>query len=199
MPRQKTLIGLLALAGIAVSITVLQRKRTAAPKILKWPELGEVAHPHNGVQIYSNGLEVFNSHGKHHAADGYYYGRKWQCVEFIKRYYHDAHDHQMPNVWGHAKDFYQSDLTHGSINQGRNMLQFANCHSEKPQADDLLVWNNEPYGHVAVIAEVHDDHIVVAQQNIYGAPLEELKLTLENGQWTIIDDTKPAGWLRLVK
>jgi surface antigen len=144
----------------------------------------------------NNGSLGFESHGKHYAEDGYYYGHKWQCVEFIKRYYHDTHDHKMPNVWGHAKDFYQSGLTHGSLNSGRNMLQFENSHTERPQAEDLLVWNNPPYGHVAVIAEVHDDHIVVAQQNIYGAPLKKFDLTHENGNWTIMDDTRPAGWLR---
>lgn len=199
MPKPRTIVGLLALTTIAVSIAVTLRKRPVSQSTNEWPALGEVAHTHNGVAIYSNGLEVFESHGKHYAKDGYYYGHKWQCVEFIKRYYHDAHSHQMPNVWGHAKDFYQSGLTHGSLNSGRNMLQFENSHTEKPQAEDLLVWNNPPYGHVAVIAEVHDDHIVVAQQNIYAAPLKKFDLTHENGNWTIVDDTQPAGWLRLVK
>ncbi len=198
MPSRRTFIGFIALAGIGVSIAIIQRKRTTPPAgILDWPGHGEVVHTHNGVPIYSNGLQVFKSSGKHTADDGYYYGRKWQCVEFIKRYYHDAHDHHMPNVWGHAKDFYQSDLSHGSLNQGRGMLQFKNGGNIAPMVDDLLVWNNEPYGHVAVISEVHDNYIMVAQQNIYGGATERFPLANKDGRFTITSSVNPAGWLRL--
>ena len=59
-------------------------------KIPFFPEtapIGTVLDHENGVAIYSNGDEAYKSHGKHFSKDGYYYGRRWQCVEFVKRYY----------------------------------------------------------------------------------------------------------------
>ncbi|MEO1856731.1 MAG: hypothetical protein ABGY95_05115 [Rubritalea sp.] len=104
MSSRRNILGLLALTGIGVSLAIIQGKRTTQPTgITDWPEHGKIVHTHNGVPIYSNGTQVFKSSGKHTTEDGYYYGRKWQCVEFIKLYYHDAHDHHMPNVWGSPK------------------------------------------------------------------------------------------------
>lgn len=188
---------ILALSTIVVSVAIILKKKSTPKLLEEWPAHGEVAHTHNGVPIYSNGTQVFQSSGKHTADDGYYYGRKWQCVEFVKRYYHDAHDHHMPNVWGHAKDFYQNDLSHGSLNQGRGMLQFHNGKDTPPMVDDLIVWNDAPYGHVAVIAEVHDTYIVVAQQNIYGSATQRFPLSKSKGSFTITGTKPPAGWLRL--
>ncbi|MFD2157332.1 CHAP domain-containing protein [Rubritalea tangerina] len=186
-----------ALVGIGLAILYLKKKQTPPPPHTDCPPLGSIVHYHKGIPIYSNGLQAFESHGKHYAADGYYYGHKWQCVEFIKRYFHDAHKHHMPNVWGHAKDYFHPELAHGALNPDRNMLQFHNGSDQAPQVNDLLVWNNPPYGHVAIIAEVHHDHIVVAQQNIIGAPTQRFPLTHHNGSFTINDDIQPAGWLRL--
>lgn len=38
---------------------------------------------------------------------GYYYGYKWQCVEYIKRFYYEAKGHKMPDSYGNAKDFWR--------------------------------------------------------------------------------------------
>lgn len=170
---------------------------TQTNSLLPWPSLGEIVHSHDGVPIYSNGLIAYKSHGKHYADNGYYYGHKWQCVEFIKRYYHDAHEHKMPSVWGHAKDFFDNRITHSTLNPARAMLQFDNGKGDKPQINDLLVWNYPPYGHVAVISDVHSDSITVVQQNISNAPSEIIPLKLQSGQWHIGGDKAPAGWLRL--
>ena len=67
-----------------------------------------------------------------------------------------------------------------------------------PAVDDLLVWNNEPYGHVAVISKAHDNYIIDAQQNIYGGATERFPLVSKNGRFTITSSENPAGWLRLL-
>ena len=41
----------------------------------------------NGVTVYFNG-HSWNILGKNFAPDGYYLGLKYQCVEFVKRYYY---------------------------------------------------------------------------------------------------------------
>jgi len=166
----------------------------------EWPDLGGVAHTYNGVAIYANGDQVYESHGKHFSSDGYYYGRKWQCVEFIKRYLYDAHGHRMPDVWGHAKQFFDPTIPHRQFNTARNLWQFRNSHDESPKTDDLLVWGGK-YGHVAIVTEVHQDHIIIAQQNIKHLPVARIPLTLTAEKNYILgdpaDSNKPLGWLRI--
>ena len=50
---------------------------------------GDSIGSHNGIAAYYN--DGFNScgSGRHMSADGYSYGFKWQCVEYIRRYYKD--------------------------------------------------------------------------------------------------------------
>jgi len=202
----KPLSAILLLLALCFGIYALTQRRsmeganidntTEAP-----PQLGDITHTYNGVEIYSNGEHVYESHGKHYADDGYYYGHKWQCVEFIKRYYHDAHGHQMPNVWGHAKDFFNTSIPTGQINPDRGMTQFHNGSTTKPAAHDLLVWNHNKYGHVAIIVEVSDKEVKIVQQNIAGHPTQSLPLKRDSsGCWTINPgSTQPAGFLRLTQ
>ena len=74
----------------------------------------------------------------------------------------------MPDVYGHAKDFFDTSVPHGELNKSRNLLQYKNGENEKPQVDDLLVFNDTTYGHVVIITEVGNDYIEVIQQNMGG-------------------------------
>ncbi len=47
---------------------------------------GVVVDSHNGVSVYDHGPIVARSHGRHYAKDGTYFGQRWQCVEYVKRY-----------------------------------------------------------------------------------------------------------------
>ena len=162
-----------------------------------WPALGEIVYIHQDVPIYSNGEVIYKSHGRHFAQDGYYYGRKWQCVEFIKRFLYDKHSHQMPDPWGHAKQYFDHSISHANINPARNLIQYKNSSTTPPKADDLLVWDGK-YGHVAIVTEVHEDHIIIAQQNIKNAPIARLPLIISNYTYTLGDGSKkPLGWLRI--
>jgi surface antigen len=158
---------------------------------------GEVVTTYRKVPVRSNGEDYKVSHGKHYAKGGYYYGQKWQCVEFVKRFYHDALNHRMPDVWGHAKDFFDVEVAHGDLNPARGMLQFNNGGTTAPQADDLLVFDFAPYGHVAVISAVREDEIEVVQQNVRGRPRETYPLAKSDGRYTIEANREPIGWLRV--
>lgn len=116
--------------------------------------IGAGIDAHNGVVVHYNGWNIAQSHGKHFAIDGYYYGRKWQCVEFVKRYYHDHLKHDMPDGWGNAKDFFDAGLPHGAFNKRRGLYQYYNDGKETPKPDDLLVYHTGKYGHVAIVTEV---------------------------------------------
>jgi uncharacterized SAM-binding protein YcdF (DUF218 family)/surface antigen len=160
------------------------------------PEVGEVTDEYKGVKVYNNGRKYTENHGKNYSEDGYYYGYKWQCVEYIKRFYYDALGHEMPNVYGHAKDFFNVELDQGELNKDRNLYQYKNGGNMKPQVDDLIVFNDTTYGHIGIVSEVGEDYIEIVQQNIYIKPREKFTLTEEKGCFFVGSSRKPAGWLR---
>lgn len=158
--------------------------------------VGGVVDHWRGVPVRANGLPYDRSVGSHSSASGYYYGRQWQCVEFVKRYYFDAHGHAMPDVMGHAREFFDPSLEQGGWNAKRGMFQFWNGAGEAPRVDDLMVWNEGPYGHVAVVTRVEENMVEVVQQNVRQGSRQFFTLSREEG-FRVGDGKKPAGWLRL--
>lgn len=153
----------------------------------------------NGVAVYYNG-KVGNVIGRNTTKTGYNLGLKYQCVEFVKRYYYEHLKHEMPDSYGHAKDFFNNSLSDGEHNEQRNLTQFTNPSQEKPKVDDLLVFDGttfNKYGHVAIISKVMDDEIEIIQQNPgpNGKSRAAFKLKNKNGKWIIKND-RILGWLR---
>ncbi len=163
------------------------------------PKIGAVIDNYKGVAVYYNGSDVDCSHGQYYSNDGYYYGQKWQCVEFVKRFYFEALKHRMPDTFGNAKDFLDNRVPSGKLNHRRGLLQYRNGSIDKPQVDDLLVFTYGQYGHVAIISKVGDDFIEVVQQNVEGHTRQVLPLSIKSGRYNIGDGTQPVGWLRLEK
>ena len=162
-------------------------------------EFGDAMDELNGVPVYYNG-RVGHVEGRNVASNGYNLGLKYQCVEFVKRYYFEHLGHQMPDSYGHAKDFFNPGIKDGGFNRARGLLQFSQPSSSKPKADDLLVfgptWLNS-YGHVAIVASVSEDEIEIIQQNSgrNGAVRESFDLDREGDQWRIGSGSL-LGWLR---
>ncbi len=159
-------------------------------------KVGRVQDSYRGVSVYDNGLLFFRSYGKNYSGDGYYYGQKWQCVEFIKRFFYEAKKHKMPDVMGHAKSFFDEQVPDGGTNSRRNLIQFRNGSNQKPQPDDLLVFTDTKFGHVAIVTKVSDGSLEVIQQNILGHPRQSFSLASSNGHHFVTAPRKPAGWLR---
>lgn len=169
---------------------------TAALLFWNAKRVGNVLDRHRGVPVYDNGLLFFRSYGRHYAKDGYYFGQKWQCVEFIKRFYHDAKGHKMPDVMGHAKSFFDDRLPDGALNPRRGLVQYRNGSTEKPRPDDLLVFTDTKYGHVGIVTEAGTNTIEIIQQNILGHTRQKLSLVVSNGHYLVTEPRHPAGWLR---
>jgi hypothetical protein len=153
----------------------------------------------NGVLVYYNG-GIENVEGRNIAKDGYNLGLKYQCVEFVKRYYYLHLKHKMPDSYGHAKDFYEPSLKDGSPNKKRNLLQYTNPSKSKPKADDLLIYSGtlgNPFGHVAIVAKVSETELEIIQQNpgAHGNTRDRFKLALNDNLWRIEND-RILGWLR---
>lgn len=161
--------------------------------------IGEVVDNFNGVNVYYNG-GVDNILGRNLTSDGYNLGLKYQCVEFVKRYYYEFLNHKMPDSYGHAKDFYDNKLNDGKLNKQRNLIQYSNPSRVKPKVNDLIVFDgtfSNRFGHVAIISDVKDNEIEIVQQNPgpFGKPREKFELA-STGNKCKVENTRVLGWLR---
>jgi surface antigen len=162
-------------------------------------EIGEVIDRHNGVAVYYNG-PVSNVSGRNLAADGYNLGLKYQCVEFVKRYYYERLQHKMVDSYGHAKDFFSKEVKDGAYNNKRGLKQFTNPSFSKPLPDDLLIYGPtsfNPFGHVAIVATVSDNEVEIVQQNPgpFSSSREKIRLSRKGDFW-MLEDHRILGWLR---
>lgn len=154
------LIGLIVLVFLGLNVT----KKICRPNNFF---IGQKIVSLNGVYVYYNG-NVDNALGRNKANDGYNLGQKYQCVEFVKRYYYTHLKHKMPNSYGNAIDFFDKTLADGEINKTRDLFQFINPSNTKPKENDLLIYNEtiwNKYGHVAIISKVENNKIEIIQQN----------------------------------
>ncbi len=161
--------------------------------------VGQAIDSLNGVIVYYNG-GVENEAGRNISKDDYNIGIKYQCVEFVKRYYYEHLNHKMPESHGNAKDFYDKAVGDGELNIKRNLIQYSNPSKSKPKADDLLVLKGtlfNKYGHVAIVANVSENEIELIQQNpgVFKKSRERIGLANKDGKW-LIDNQRVLGWLR---
>ncbi|MEQ8200879.1 MAG: CHAP domain-containing protein [Syntrophomonadaceae bacterium] len=161
------------------------------------PVIGQEIDEYRGVAVYFNGEQIDRSHGQHYSPDGYYYGQKWQCVEFAKRYYFESLHHRMPDAFGDARDFWDEGVASGKLNHRRGLLQYRNGGEVPPRVDDLLVYTDGNYGHLAVISKVGEDEIEVVQQNVAGRSRQRLTYMQSAGRHYVGSGQQPVGWLRL--
>jgi CHAP domain len=182
--RKLLLIATLLAAGIAA--------------LIAWNSgrVGKSLDSYKGVAVYDNGLAFFRSHGKNFAPDGYYFGQKWQCVEFIKRFYYQAKGHKMPDAMGNAKSFFEPDLPDGSLNSRRQLVQFHNGSTHAPRPDDLLVFDDTHFGHVGIITRLGSNSLQIIQQNVLFKTRQTFTVVTSNEHFYVTSPRRPAGWLR---
>jgi len=161
------------------------------------PPAGTVIDKINGVNVYYNGA-FDKTYGRNVSPDGYNLGLKYQCVEFIKRYYYEQFDHKMPDSYGHAVDFFdQSIKNDAAYNSKRGLYQYWNGNTTLPKVDNIVVFKTEGiniYGHIGIISKVSETEIEMVQQN-YGTKSRityPLKTILGRHY---IDDKEVIGWL----
>ena len=109
--------------------------------------IGSIIDSYEGVPVHYNGILAYRSFGKSYSPDSaqYYFGQKWQCVEFVKRYYYEARQHSMPDTMGHAKDFFDANIGQGQLNSKRGLIQFRNGESVPPKAGDSYLSLKTPF------------------------------------------------------
>lgn len=157
---------------------------------------GDQLDEFKGVGVYYNGA-INHVAGRLTTSDGYNLGLRYQCVEFVKRYYYERFGHEMPNSMGNAKEFFSARVPHGALNTERMLVQYRNGAGTTPQEDDLIVfapWAFNRYGHVAIVSAVGADFIEVVQQNPgpFGTTRERYALESQGR----IAHSRALGWLR---
>ncbi len=161
--------------------------------------IGQKLDSLNGVVVYFNG-GVDHVGGRNVAEDGYNLGLKYQCVEFVKRYYYQHLNHRMPDTYGHAKDFFDKSVADGQRNKSRNLIQYANGSQSQPQVSDLLVFDKtgyNKYGHVAIVSKVLPDEVEIIQQNPGPFGKSRVSYSLKNSNGKLqIENQRILGWLR---
>jgi len=162
--------------------------------------VGQILDSLNHVYVYYNG-GVGHVGEKNKSKDGYNIGLKFQCVEFVKRYYLECYEHKMPDAYGNAKDFFNPELPDGKMNEQRNLIQYRNPSKLKPQVGDLIIFDSHrgnPYGHVAIISNVTDNQIEIIQQNPGPFASSRVKYGLGkmNDNYNVEHDGT-LGWLRM--
>lgn len=162
--------------------------------------IGQKLDSLNGVYVFYNG-GVGHCGERNVTEDGYNIGLKYQCVEFVKRYYYQYYHHKMPDAYGNAKDFFDIRLKDNSFNRKRGLMQFCNGSCSRPIEGDLLVFDGHTgnsYGHVAIISNVGNKEIEIIQQNPGPFSAARVRFDLEKkGAKYFIQHDRILGWLRL--
>lgn len=160
---------------------------------------GTLVGTFNGVAAYSNGSDTYVSNQYNITDDGTNTGMKWQCVEYVKRYYYLNYGKTWYIPGQNANDYYGNATALG-------LTAFPNTGTTAPQVGDILAFagGSGELGHVAIIRELGADYVKVIQQNVTQNSRDadfSYSLTVSDGTYTVSaamlgQSYTTQGWLR---
>lgn len=140
-----------------------------------------------------------------------YAGDKWQCVEYARRTWIALYDVYLPNT-PRACDLWDRTYVKRLVDGARvSVAKFTSgVTTHAPAVNDLVIWKHsdaQPFGHVAVVSEVSDTYVRIAEQNAHNDVMwagrcwsREFSLTrhADHGAWTLRDaEDAVFGWMRV--
>lgn len=155
---------------------------------------GTTLATHAGVPARSNIMSPDESCGGRAT-----YGLQYQCVEYVRRFYHlvkgiETREGMMGKRWnGNANTYFKTA-------ERKELDAFENGGLVVPRPDDILAFQGGPYGHVAIITRVAEDHIEFVEQNFsptgtgrlnYNPVTNRVEHRKAGGELFIVE-----GWLR---
>ncbi|WDT74578.1 MAG: CHAP domain-containing protein [Candidatus Manganitrophus sp.] len=155
---------------------------------------GTTLATHAGVPARSNIMTPDESCGGRAT-----YGLQYQCVEYVRRFYHlvkgmETREGMMGKRWnGNANTYFKTADKKG-------LDAFENGGRVAPRPDDILAFQGGPYGHVAIITRVAEDHIEFVEQNFsptgrgrlaYNPVTNRVENRKAGGELFVVE-----GWLR---
>jgi surface antigen len=154
------------------------------------PTCGQELARYKNVPAFSNG--EYTGTGTPCEKDRGIYGLRYQCVEYIKRFYAVALGVDV-SKWAtpSAQEYYQTAGAKG-------LEAFENGGTEPPAPDDILVFAGGTYGHVAIITRVTDSSVEIIEQNWSKSGVATLSLSSTGGRYTLSPRGRyiALGWLR---
>ena len=142
--------------------------------------------------------------------DGVYMGYKWQCVEFARRWLY-INKGQIFNDVAMAYEIFKLRSIRDVVNNTELPLNaFANGSLRRPEIGSMLIWDEggefAHTGHIAIVTEVFDDKICVAEQNMNFTPWPagqhysreiEAKVGIKGDYWLkcAFTDSTILGWV----
>lgn len=150
---------------------------------------GDVVGSFNGITAYSNGSTNYAS---------WVYstvGMKWQCVEYVNRYYYQKLAHKNLIMTGNANSYYGTAAS-------KDLNAYPNGGGTAPAVGDMLVSNGGAFGHIAIIREVGANYVKVIQQNWANAAADnsvQINMNVVNGTYQMAGfsaNYPVQGWLR---
>ena len=120
-------------------------------------------------------------------------------TEFVKRYYKSVFGVEFPDSLRRGVDFYDPDIPDGEVNPKTGLIQYTRPSIAPPRKNDIMVFNDARYnpgGHLAIVAEVSRQEIVIVQQS--PDPLsktrEPLRYYIRRKKW-YVQHPHAAAWL----
>lgn len=177
--------------AFGLTVVALLAARPAIAGVAYGTQVGSYA----GIPAYSNGTVAYNS-GTNNYIDGNYIGLKWQCVEYVRRYYYLVKGMNLAAAHtGNANTFYANASTMG-------LSAYANGGSTPPQEGDLLTSAGGSYGHVAIVRSVSGSQVCAIEQNFANTTSDNnhcMTLTSSGGAYALSGfngSYSVQGWLR---
>lgn len=121
------------------------------------------------------------------------HGKKWQCVEYVNRFYAEVYGLDIEG--GDAKHYFERAALKG-------LVAIPNGAEAPPQPGDILCSEGPPYGHVAIVRALTPEGVRIVQQNWYNDERDAdmlLPLKVEGGRYWVggFGPKHPIqGWLR---
>ena len=122
-----------------------------------------------GIDYY--GVPAYVNHfiQTHHYEKNIYTGIKWECVEYVRRWYIKIFNITFPSIKD-AVDIWNIPYAYDPVTKKKFRFDsIMNGTNAEPVVGDILVFTqNEfyPYGHVAIITRLTQDYVYLAEQNI---------------------------------
>ena len=169
-----------------------------------------------GVPVYSsdystaNAKEFPNRQAYRSFVDGVFMGYKWQCVEFVRRWIYLNSRYVFDDVPMAYDIFRLRNIKKLSDGSQLPIRSFRNGALRPPEAGCFLIWDAVGYfeitGHVAVVTEVGDAYIRIAEQNVDNKmwPPEQtfsrqlsIRKAEDGGYWIepCLENTSILGWV----
>ena len=129
---------------------------------------GALSATFNNVAAYKNcPMGSSNTYGNSYV-NGVYVGKKWQCVEYVQRYYKVIYNMNIKPYFGNANTFWYNNLPSSS-----GLVKYLNG-AVAPQVGDILVSISSGVGHVAIVRGVSSSKVYIIDQNFSSSSAREL-------------------------